>query len=447
MLSLLLALAFLLPATAFAQEQLALSADRVEFSDGFSVIEATGNVALNGQGRILKAERISFDKTSGIVTVEGPLTFASGDKFVVLADFAELSSDLRDGVIRDSRLLLDSRMQFTAAELSKEKENLRLLNAYGTPCAICRPGETPTWSIQAEEVETDADGERVVFRNAILRILGVPVAFVPWISIPGPSVDRADGLLPPKIFQTDAIGGGIALPYYQTLGDHADATLIPFVTERGGSGIEFENRIVSSAGKLDFSGSIASGGEREGYRTWLSAEGKWRLSDSLTFSHNNESVSDNLFLREFAYSQKNRIENSFSLERLGQGSRLQTDVIHFRSLTDIVANRTIPNLVGRTFLNFRFDQLPVGGLAELELSATALERKEGTDRLSAGAKFGWSRSWVAAGSIEFTSEIAGTAAAYSYGGKSSGSQYQAIPSAGFKLRWRGLKESRPSSRR
>ena len=170
-----------------------------------------------------------------------------------------MSLDLREGILQDARLLLDRRLQFTAKELVRDKDLLRLSNAYGSPCSICSPGDTPTWSIDAEEVETRDATERVVFRNAILRVFGVPIAFVPWISMPGPNVARADGLLPPKIFRTNAIGSGFSLPYFKVLGDHADATLTPFFTSRSGAGFEFEHRVASSFGNLNLSGSLASG--------------------------------------------------------------------------------------------------------------------------------------------------------------------------------------------
>ena len=87
------------------------------------------------------------------------------------------------------------------------------------------------------------------------------------------------------------------------------------------------------------------------------------------------------------------------------GSRFQADLFHFRSLTDPEANRKIPELVGRTYFNLRFEQFPTGGSADLELSATALSREQGTDRLAAAGRFGWSHSWVTGSGIELTTRI------------------------------------------
>ncbi|MDE0112659.1 MAG: LPS assembly protein LptD, partial [Albidovulum sp.] len=432
--------ALFLSNAALARERLTLAAEEIEFSKGFSLLTATGNVEMRGPRSFIRAKRIEFDRNSGIVTVLGPLTFVSEDQSVVVAEYAELSSDLREGILKDARLLLDKRVQFTAAELIKEREGYRLRKAYGSPCTLCNPGETPTWSIDADEVESGDAVERIVLRNAVFRVMGIPIAFVPWLSMPGPNVERADGVLPLEFVRTSAIGNKFALPYFKTLGDHADLTVTPFFTTRSGSGLEFENRIVSSKGKIKFSGSIADGRTiDEDYRAWISAEGNWRLTDSLKLSHSNQVVSDNQFLSEFAYSQKNRIENRFALVHRSRRSRVQTDLFHFRSLTDPMANRTMPTLIGRTFLNFRFEQLEIGGSADLELSATALEREQGTDRLAAGARFGWSRSWIASNGVEFTSEFSGTAVAYNYGGEASGSQFKTGKSVGFKLRWPWIK--------
>ena len=429
-----------LSAEASAQSDLALSADSIEFSKGFSVVSASGNVVMKGPGRYLQAESIVFDKLKDELAVIGPLELVAGNESVILAEFAELSPNLQEGVLRDARILLGRQFQFTTKELIKDKEKIVLRNAFGSACAICKPGETPAWSIEAGAVESGDSTERIVFRNAILRVVGIPVAYLPYLSVPGPGVNRADGLLPPELFESSIVGTGIVLPYYKTLGDHADLTLAPFYSTKGGSGLQFENRYATSAGNLGFIGSLGSGQTSDqDYRAWVSARGRWRLDDGVVFSHDNETVSDNTFLRDFGYSQKARIENRFALEVGDSKNRVTADLLHFRSLFDPDANRTVPYLVGRAYWNSRLENSLSGGVADFELSATALQRRQGTDRLAAAAQFGWTRSWNGSGGIEFSTEFGGTAIAYSFGGESDGSEIRAYPSASFKARWPWIK--------
>ena len=66
-----------------------------------------------------------------------------------------------------------------------------------SPCTICQqPGQrTPLWQVKAERVVYDQTKHKVRFRNAIVEVKGVPVVWLPTVSMVDPTVRYASGLV------------------------------------------------------------------------------------------------------------------------------------------------------------------------------------------------------------------------------------------------------------
>src|SRR5690606_4887126 len=100
-------------------------------------------------------------------------------------------------------------------------------------CTICPGSTTPTWAVRAARVTQDELTQRIYFDNATFEVMGLPVAYLPWMSVPDPSAERASGLLAPEFRRSDLYGSGFRLPYYHVLSPSADTTITPFITTGG----------------------------------------------------------------------------------------------------------------------------------------------------------------------------------------------------------------------
>ena len=98
---------------------------------------------------------------------------------------------------------------------------------------------------------------RIYFENARFELFGVPIGYVPRLSIPEPGVERASGVLVPSLLSSDIFGLGFKLPYYRVLGPSADVTVTPFVTTDGGVLLEGEYRPRFADGGFDIAGVLA----------------------------------------------------------------------------------------------------------------------------------------------------------------------------------------------
>ncbi|MFN7053453.1 MAG: LPS-assembly protein LptD, partial [Gemmobacter sp.] len=105
-----------LPFAAVAQDAASLLADRVSVS-GDSLLIAEGGVEVRYRGQVLRAARITYDRAADALAIEGPITLTDANGNILQAEAAQLTADLRDGVMRSARMVLNRQMQIAAQQL------------------------------------------------------------------------------------------------------------------------------------------------------------------------------------------------------------------------------------------------------------------------------------------------------------------------------------------
>ena len=103
-------LVWLLAFQASAQDQATLVADRVYLS-GDDTLTAEGAVEVFYKGSRLTAEKIVYDQQTDVLTIKGPIRLTEEDGTILMADAAELSRDLQEGILSSARLVLDQQLQ------------------------------------------------------------------------------------------------------------------------------------------------------------------------------------------------------------------------------------------------------------------------------------------------------------------------------------------------
>lgn len=386
-----------------------LIADRMTLDRGGRRVTAEGNVEVFHEGNHLTASRIVYDRDTDQIAIEGPVTLQDGERMVVLADTAEMTRDLREGILRGARMVLDRQIQIAAGQAERiDGRYVRLKNTVASSCRICNDSDVPIWQVRAEEVLHDRVGQRIHFRNARLEAFGVPIAYTPYLSIPDPSVRRATGFLPPQLVTSGDVGVGVKLPFFVTLGDHADATLTPmFATDARALFGEFRQRFAN--GDLDFEGAIAEDDiSSQEVRGFAFLEGRFRLPRDLRLDFDLEAVSDEAVLLEYDITEKDRLDSELRLSRTVRDQHAEGELILFHTLRDAEDNSTQPTRVAALRYDQRFAPALIGGQAEFSVEGFGSMRTsgrdgvEGRDLVSGTATGGWQRSWIVPGGVVFT---------------------------------------------
>ena len=54
-------------------------------------------------------------------------------------------------------------------------------------------GKDLKWYLTASSAKRDFENLNIVYRDVTVRVKGLPIAYVPYLRMPDPSVDRAQG--------------------------------------------------------------------------------------------------------------------------------------------------------------------------------------------------------------------------------------------------------------
>jgi len=81
------------------------------------MIGAEGDVEILFDNGRLKAAKLRYDRAADTLFIDGPMILTEGERTIILANSAELSTDLRSGIMTSARLVFDRRVQIGALEI------------------------------------------------------------------------------------------------------------------------------------------------------------------------------------------------------------------------------------------------------------------------------------------------------------------------------------------
>lgn len=381
-----------------------LFADSISYDPGARTLTADGHVEVYYKDAVLRAERIVYHEDTERITATGPLVLVRGDAEVVLAETAEISADLKEGLIKSARVLMASRLQIAARELQRTGGRYTTLyNTVASSCRICEDSPTPVWQVRARRIVHDTEHKRLYFEGATIQVFGLPVAYLPVLRTPDPTVDRASGFLSPTLSTSDIVGYGVKIPYFLTLGDSADITFAPFITSEGAFVLEGEYRRRLVNGRVSANAALSlDDGLGGGFgRGFVNATGKFTFPSEYRLAFDLNLASDKSFMRQFDYSSADRLTSEVSLARQQEASYSHLAFVGFQTLRDGEDNNAIPYVLPEYQYRRRFSDTVLGGSGAIEADAVGLYRKSGRDMIRLGGGLEWRRDLVLPAGVIF----------------------------------------------
>lgn len=432
------------PAQPAAALPASLIADDVTYDRAAGLLVARGNVEVLYQGRVLKATAITYDQNAKVIHATGPIELSDPARGVILAGDAALSPDMRDGLIESAQLLIAGQLQLAAAEVRRTGGRYTTLyRTVASSCTICAGSTTPTWSLRASRVTQDAEAQRIYFENATLQVFGLPIAYIPRLSIPDPSQTRASGVLVPVLQHSSIYGFGAKLPYYWVLGSAADATVTPFLTTSGAKLVEGEYRQRYPTGGFDFNGVVAlddgmggSPGRGAAFATGAFALPDFGLGKGFTTSFNLALASDDSFLQQFDYSDADLLTSTASIQRTQANDYFELGMVAFQSLREGEDTSSIPFILP-DFTYRRLLEAPVvGGRLGLSAQSLGVLRPDSQDSFRIGGDVDWSRDWtLPQGILASAGAVAGFDLYQVWNQDPDGLLLRGDPNVSVELRW------------
>ena len=425
-----------------------LMADVVTLS-GDRQLTAAGGVEVWYRGARLTASRIRYDGARGVLLIEGPIRLqepgATGrDEALLIADQAELSEDFQTGILRGARLVLAREMQMAAREITRSDGGrmTTLTNVVASSCQVCASNPVPLWEIRARKITHDAEKQRLYFESPQFRAFGLPIAALPALSAPDPSVDRATGFLRPSIRTTSGLGFGVKLPYFITLGDHADLTLTPYLSVSRTTTLETRYRQAFWNGAMEWRGAISRDDLQDGSRGYLFGAGRFELPRDYIFGFQVQTASDRAYLLDYGITSADRLWSGVTLDRVRRDRMVWARIGRYETLREDEDNATQPGAVADAVWHRRFQPSLIGGEGGLEWSLHTHRRPSsidhiGRDTARASVTLDWRRGWILPGGVLASAQAELAADAYTI---RQDSEYDANvtrvdPVAAIELRW------------
>ncbi len=204
-----------------------------------------GDVEIRYKDYVVHADRMNYNEDTGEARAEGHVELDGGpaDEHI-LADHATLNLDLdtgrfynvtgsvgvRQNISRKKVIYTSTNpFLFTGRVVIKSgPEQFRVIGGTMTSCRLPHPD----WVIAAGRIDM-ADGQASA-RNALFRVLNIPIVYLPYFTHPVMSSDRQSGFLIPVYSQSNTKGSVFGEQYYLALDRSMDLTIgTDFYSKRG----------------------------------------------------------------------------------------------------------------------------------------------------------------------------------------------------------------------
>ncbi len=390
------------PASTPGKDRLLVQAKEMIYDSKTNTVGAKGDVQLYYQGRVLEADRVSYDRNSNRVSAEGHAKITETDGTVTYAERFELTDDFRTGFIDSLKTDTSDQTHLSAARAERlDGETTVFENGIYTACEPCKDDSTkpPFWQVRAKRVIHQNSEQTLYYEEATLELFGLPVAYLPFFSAPDQTVRRKSGWLTPRYIAKSTLGVGVAAPYYWVVSPSIDMTLTPTLLTRQGflGEAEFRQRFangsysVRAAGiaQADPSVFIAApyGPGNRTFRGSLDTVGEFYINEKWRFGWDVGYASDKWFTEDYKQPSQSLSSNYFrertsQMYLTGQANRGYFDLrgYYFQGLSNSDRQEQQPFVAPVLDYNKTIDIRPeasagIGGQVELDFNMTTISRQ------------------------------------------------------------------------
>jgi LPS-assembly protein len=387
------------------KDRLLVEAREIVYDNDNNRVSAVGDVELNYQGRVLQADRVTYDRKTGRVFAEGNARMTEASGAVITGSRFELTEDFKNGFIDSMRVEQTVRQRnattktyFTAPRAERiEGEQMVFERGTYTACEPCleHPERPPLWQVKAARIIHNNEERMIYYENATLELFGLPIAYMPYFSTPDPTVKRKTGFLTPHYVASSSLGTGLAVPFFWNLAPNYDLTLQPTYLHRQGvlGQAEWRHRLLTGSYNIRGAGIFQQdptaflpsplGAQDREFRGSLESTGQFHINERWKAGWDVALLTDKWFLQNYRIKSESvqalYLKESISTAYLqGKGDRSWFDLrgYYFKGLSSYDWQKQLPIVHPVLDYNKRIDgPRLLGGEVAFDLNLTSLSRE------------------------------------------------------------------------
>jgi LPS-assembly protein len=307
------------PATA-SDGPMLVQASEIKYDYTNNTVSAVGSVQAYYRGATIEADELIYDQKSKRLRAQGNVRLTEPDGKITYGQLIDLSDDYRDGFVDSLRLETVDDTRFAATRADRTVGNYTVLqNGVYTACLPCQddPKKPPLWEVRAARIIHDQGEKMLYFEDARIEFFGVPLAYVPFMSTPDPTVKRKSGFLFPTITETTQYGFGLKIPYFWALAPSYDLTVSTTLTTMQGPLFEadWRQRLIEGSYSIKAAGIFQTDpgyfATRDGpqsptantFRGAIQTAGQFAINDKWVWGWTGLLMTDTQFLFDYQLSQ------------------------------------------------------------------------------------------------------------------------------------------------
>ncbi|GLS24072.1 LPS-assembly protein LptD [Labrys miyagiensis] len=369
-----------------------LKAKEMQYDQDKDVVTAVGSVQIYYNGRALQADRVVYDRKSKRVHAYGNVVITEADGTITHADDFDLTDDFKDGFVNSLRVLTTDETRIAANRAERTDGNVTVFqNGVYTACEPCKdnPARPPLWQVKAMKVIHNEQEKMLYFEDAYFEVYGLPIAYLPYMSSPDPTVTRKTGFVSPRYFHTSDLGYGFEAPYFIDLAPNYDLTLTPgFTTSQGPTGqIEWRHRLLNGSYSILASGAFLANPDKfanedigtPNFRGSVSSKGEFWLNDKWRFGWDVNALSDKFYWRDYKFDNlRGQVTATSTLYLTGSGDKSWFDLrgYYFQGLTSVDVQKQLPTVLPVLDYDYVVNHPVLGGEVGWNFNFTNLTRQQ-----------------------------------------------------------------------
>ena len=374
-----------------------LSADKIDYNETKGYAEATGHVKVMVDQYTIYADKVYYDLKKDEVFGYGNIRAFASKKEVALGETITFDVKAKTAIISSFILYFKSNDSIMAARFAEKlsTNHERLTKASYTACPTCST-KKPLWSIHASQVDVHDDQYKIVYKNALFKVYGVPVAYFPYFSHVMPNAPPQSGVLTPGISNNR-----LRVPLYWRPKANFDATFTPILGNKQGLVYEGEIRHLLKSGQYRFLGSMThnkvalstntatpngatspTGMKNTRIRRYHIASGGKFSTNHYHYGFDFNNVSDRGYLKEYYRRDVPFLVSNMYVYKTEKQNYFEVNNLHLQGLGSSDSNFTDPYVIPE--VNFRY-VIPFEKLNDTQLSVdnySAVYTTESLGRIS-----------------------------------------------------------------
>lgn len=310
------------------------SADRLDYVDAGEIYIADGNVTIRQAGRTLTADWMAISLATRRGVASGRVQISDADQ-VATASFMEFDVDTLRGILFDAEIDTGADGFVVAGRELERRSDVDYAVRDGgfTSCRCPEEDDREPWRVETDAGEVELGGYGHA-RNSTVEVLGVPVAWLPWILFPV-KTERESGVLLPDLAFGGTNGVQVGLPLFWAARHDVGVIFTPQYLQNAGFKGDLEVEYVIGEQSSGVMAGAYVRDDRGGGGTTGVPENRWAvlvehdqyLPADFRARVDAKAISDNAYLDDFddyAVYRRNLFLNSsaFAFGQFGDSGRL-----------------------------------------------------------------------------------------------------------------------------